>query len=74
MIIKAQFLAPPKITDVEVEPSDDIAAVKLKIEAVDGRPADKMRIFFAGKQTEDGRMLSDYNVQAGSTVHVMVRF
>lgn len=60
-----------KTLSIEVEPSDRIEAVKIQIENKDGIPVRVQSLVFGPHWLKDGLTLSDYNIQMGSTIHMV---
>lgn len=58
---------------LQVTSADTIERVKNKINDITGIPESRMRLIYAGRQLEDGRTLSDYNIGKEASLHLILR-
>ena len=66
--LKGETVAAPEVTG-----ETTVAELKELLAGTAEIPAAEQRIIFAGRQLEDGKALSEYNIQQGSTLHLIVK-
>jgi hypothetical protein len=66
--LKGETVAAPEVTG-----ETTVAELKELLAGTAEIPAAEQRIIFAGRELEDGKALSEYNIQRGSTLHLIVK-
>jgi hypothetical protein len=61
------------IDNVRFLPSDTVFALKLRYQKIKGTDPSQQRLIYLGKQLEDMRILSDYNIQRHSALNCVLR-
>lgn len=62
-----------RVYNLDVQPNNTIEEVKSTIQDKEGIPVNQQRLIFKGERLEGGRTLSDYNVQNGSSVYLVLQ-
>lgn len=59
---------------IEVESTDNtVSSIMCELQKKTGIQPNQQRLIFSGKQLEPGRSISDYDIQKGSTLHLVLR-
>ncbi|XP_072923055.1 uncharacterized protein [Hemitrygon akajei] len=62
-----------KTTTYDVLPSETVQSFKERVHRQEGVRPDQQRLVYEGKQLEDGRLLSDYNIRPLTTISLLLR-
>jgi len=69
--IKVKTLTGKEI-EIDIETDDTIARIKERVEEKEGIPPPQQRLIFGGKQMNDEKKASDYNIEGGSVLHLVL--
>ena len=62
------------LVTVDIQSNNSVDNLKGQIQQIEGIQPMNQRLIFDGKQLEDGKKLSDYNIQKGANIHLVIRF
>jgi len=71
MRVKVKTLTGKEVR-IDIEPDDTIMHIKRRVEEVEGIPPEQQRMVFTGKQMADNMTMEECNIEAGSTLHLVL--
>ncbi|KAK9462262.1 ubiquitin-like protein 1 [Lipomyces oligophaga] len=71
MLIKVKTLTGKEI-EMDIEPTDKVQRIKERVEEKEGIPPSQQRLIFGGKQMADDKSATDYNLEGGATLHLVL--
>eukprot|EP01003_Olkasia_polycarbonata_P008021 NODE_968_length_642_cov_224.489039_g896_i0.p1 GENE.NODE_968_length_642_cov_224.489039_g896_i0~~NODE_968_length_642_cov_224.489039_g896_i0.p1 ORF type:complete len:78 (-),score=9.99 NODE_968_length_642_cov_224.489039_g896_i0:331-564(-) len=71
MLIKVKTLTGKEI-EIDIDPNDKIERIKERVEEREGIPPPQQRLIFCGRQMSDNQTAKEYNIEAGSTLHLVL--
>lgn len=60
-------------TSLNFEPDDTILTIKQALQEKEGIDIAMIKLIFAGKQLADENKIKDYNLEAGSKIHMVLQ-
>eukprot|EP00842_Homolaphlyctis_polyrhiza_P002226 jgi/Hompol1/3003/HPOL_003079-RA len=58
--------------EIDIEPNDKIQRIKERVEEKEGIPPAQQRLIFGGKQMADDKTAADYQIEAGTVLHLVL--
>lgn len=71
MLVKVKLLTGNQ-TEIDIDPTDTILRIKERVEEKAGIDPQQQRLIFAGRQLSDEKAASDYNIEGGSVLHLVI--
>jgi len=69
--IKVKTLTGKEI-EIDIEGDEPISRIKERVEEKEGIPPPQQRLIFGGKQMSDDKKATDYNIEGGSVLHLVL--
>ncbi|KAI9247877.1 ubiquitin-related domain-containing protein [Sporodiniella umbellata] len=71
MLVKVKTLTGKEI-EIDIEPNDKISRIKERVEEKEGIPPPQQRLIYSGKQMADEMTASQYGIEGGSVLHLVL--